>query len=281
MEQSKFETRNLWLFFLIAFAFTWLFWILEALAMQGRLGSSIITDFLLSSYNPAAWGPFVAAFLLTYLRTGKDGVTKLLRRGIDFRFNKVWLIPTLFLWPAIMIGGLLVATLAGDDIPELLWASDPSMIAVYFFTVLLFQGPLQEEFGWRGYALDRLQARFNALNSSVILGLMWGLWHFPYMFTQGEEVVYQNLWGFMLSTILLTILFTWLYNNTGGSILVALIFHTTFNYSAQMFPALETEAGSFIYMISLIAVVIAVIVIWRPKRLVREKQIKKTSPNSG
>jgi membrane protease YdiL (CAAX protease family) len=279
MKQNKSENRNLLLYFIIAFAFTWLFWILEALAMRGMLGTSIFVDFLLSPHNPAAWGPFVAAFLLTYLRTGRDGVIKLLRRGIDFRFNKVWLIPTLLLWPAIMIGGLLVATLAGEDIPELFWVSNPFSIIVYFFTVLLFQGPLQEEFGWRGYALDRLQARFNALNSSVILGLMWGLWHFPYMFTQGEEVVYQNPWGFMVSIILLTILFTWLYNNTGGSILVALIFHTMFNYSAQMFPAMETEAGSLIYLISFIATVIAVIVIWRPKRLVREKQIKTTSPN--
>ncbi|MDY6958566.1 MAG: CPBP family intramembrane glutamic endopeptidase [Halobacteriota archaeon] len=171
-----------------------------------------------------------------------------------------------------MIGGFLLATLAGEEVSELIWASNPPMILFYFFTVLLTQGPLQEEFGWRGYALDRLQARFNALKASVILGLMWGLWHFPYMFTQGEEVVYQNLWGFLLSSILITILFTWLYNNTGGSILVALLFHTSFNYSAQMFPALETEAGSLVYLVSLIFVVVTVIVVTRPNRFVREKR---------
>lgn len=272
MEEGRSENRNLLLYFIIAFAFSWLFWILEALAMQGRLGHSSISTFLLSSYNPAAWGPFVAAFFLTYLGHGRDGIIELLRRAVDFRFKKVWLIPTLLLWPAIMIGGFLLATLAGEEVSELIWASNPPMILFYFFTVLLTQGPLQEEFGWRGYALDRLQARFNALKASVILGLMWGLWHFPYMFTQGEEVVYQNLWGFLLSSILITILFTWLYNNTGGSILVALLFHTSFNYSAQMFPALETEAGSLVYLVSLIFVVVTVIVVTRPNRFVREKR---------
>ncbi|MFQ6116074.1 MAG: hypothetical protein ACE5NG_18590 [bacterium] len=90
MEQSKFKTRNLWLFFLIAFAFTWLFWILEALAMRGMLDTSIFVDFLAGPDNPAAWGPLVAAFLLTYLSARKVGVIKLLKRGVDFRFNKIW-----------------------------------------------------------------------------------------------------------------------------------------------------------------------------------------------
>ncbi|MFQ6089007.1 MAG: type II CAAX prenyl endopeptidase Rce1 family protein [Candidatus Methanofastidiosia archaeon] len=284
MEQSKFKTRNLWLFFLIAFAFTWLFWILEALAMRGMLGTSIFVDFLVGPDNPAAWGPLVAAFLLTYLSARKVGVIKLLKRGVDFRFNKIWWLPTLFLMPAITGGALLLAILSGETIPELTWLSNPLTLVVgsYSFIYLLFLGgPLQEEFGWRGYALPRLQARFNALVSSLILGLMWGLWHLPYFFI-GEAIIYQHaIFGLIISDILIAILMTWLYNNTGGSILTALIFHTTISFSWVLFPTLETDLGSLYYLILLILASISITIIWGPKRLVREKQIKTTSPNSG
>lgn len=269
------EDRNLIIFYTVTLAFTWFFWISEALAMQGRLGTSLFTDFLLSPYNPAAWGPFVGAVVLTYWDSRKDGVIKLLKRGVDYRFVKVWLIPTFLLWPAIMGGGLLVAILAGEEIPALFWVANPLLIISSFVQILLTQGPLQEEFGWRGYAIDRLQARFSAFISSIILGLMWAIWHLPYMFTQGEEVVYQVLWGFVLSNILITILFTWLYNNTGGSIMVALIFHTMFILATIMFPALETAAGSLFYLIVLIAVVIVVVLVGGHKHLVRESKSRE------
>jgi len=284
MEQSKFKTRNLWPFFLIAFAFTWIFWILEALAIRGMLGTSIFVDFLVGPNNPAAWGPLVAAFLLTYLSARKVGVIKLLKRGVYFRFNKIWWLPTLFLMPAITGGALLLAILSGETIPELTWLSNPFTLVVgsYSFTYLLFLGgPLQEEFGWRGYALPRLQARFNALVSSLILGFMWGLWHLPYFFIS-EEIIYQHaIFGLIISDILIAILMTWLYNNTGGSILTALIFHTTISFSWVLFPTLETDLGSLYYLILLILASISITIIWGPKRLVREKQIKTTSPNSG
>jgi len=270
VNSSKRESRNLLLYFLIAFGFSWLFWIPEALAMRGLLGSSVVVDFLLSPNNPAAWGPFVSAVLLTWWNERGSGVARLLRRGVDYRFPKVWWIPIILLFPIIQGGALLLAVLGGESVPELFWVSNPLLIVVYFVMVLLFQGPLQEEFGWRGYALDRLQARFNALNSSVILGLMWGLWHLPY-FLIGTEVIY--LYGFLplvFSDVLIAVLLTWLYNNTGGSILVALIFHTMFILATQVFPALSTQQGGFFFLVFLTATVIAVVAIWGPKRLVRK-----------
>jgi len=272
VNSSRRESRNLLLYFLIAFGFTWLFWIPEALAARGLLGSSILVDFLLSDNNPAAWGPFVSAVLLTWWNERGKGVVRLLKRGLDYRFAKVWWIPIILVFPIIHGGALLLAILGGESVPELFWVSDPSSIVVFFVMVLLFQGPLQEEFGWRGYALGRLQARFNALNSSIILGFMWAAWHLPY-YLIGTEVIY--LYGFLpslFSTILITILFTWLYNNTGGSILATLIFHTMLNYSAQVFPALATQQGGLFFLIFLIATAIAVVAIWRPKKLVRSRR---------
>jgi len=267
---NKPDTRNLILYFIIAYGFTWLFWVPEVFAMRGRLGSSILVDFILGPHNPAAWGPFVSAFLLTFFNAGVDGVKDLLKKAIHVGFHQVWWIPTFLLFPLICGGALFMAKVLGETIPELYWLTTPSIIVVTFFQILLTGGPLQEEFGWRGYALPRLQARFNAVISSVILGVFWSLWHLPYFFI-GTESGYQYLWGHMLSSILISVIITWLWNNTGGSVLVALISHNMFNVSNILFPALETQMGSLFYLIFLISSVIAIVAIWKPKNLVREK----------
>ena len=246
--------------------------------MRGLLGSSSLVDFLLGPNNPAAWGPLVSAVLLTWWNERGGGVTRLLKRGLDYKFAKVWWIPIILVFPIIEGGALLFAVLAGESVPELFWVSNPFLILVYFVTALLFQGPLQEEFGWRGYALDRLQARFNALNSSIILGFMWGLWHLPF-FLIGTDVIY--LYGFvplLFSDILFAILLTWLYNNTGGSILVALIFHAMFILSTQMFPALATQQGGLFFLVLFTATAIAVVAIWGPRRMVRRAKGASSVP---
>jgi len=265
MKFNQSENRNLIIFFIVACGFTWTFWIPEALATRGILGPS----FILGPNNPAAWGPLVAAFSLTFLNEGKNGVVSLLRRAVDIRFAKGWWVPILLLFPVINGGALLLAKLSGEAIPEIFWLTSPFLLVVYFVQFLLTGGPLQEEFGWRGYALGRLQIRFNALISSIILGLIWWVWHIPY-FWIGEEVIYQHIFlGMLPSNILISILLTWLYNNTGGSILVSLIFHNMFIMANVLFPALETQVGSLFYLIFIIAAVIAVVKIWGPKGLVR------------
>jgi membrane protease YdiL (CAAX protease family) len=240
------------------------------------LGSSILVDFLLSPHNPAAWGPLVAAFSLIYLNAGKEGVRRMLEKAIDYRFGRIWWLPVFFLLPAITGGAFLLSMLTEGVTPELPWLSDPFVLLVgydSFLSILLFRGPLQEEFGWRGYALPRLQNRLNALVSSVVLGVIWFAWHIPYYAWVSEEAIFESaVWGLILSHILLTILFTWLYNNTGGSILAALIFHTTISFSWVLFPFVETELGGLYYLILLLIAPIAITIIWGPKRLVRERK---------
>jgi membrane protease YdiL (CAAX protease family) len=263
------ENRNLFLFFLIAYGFTWLFWISETLASRGLLGSSILVDFLLGPYNPAAWGPFVSAVLLSVWHNKGTGLLGLLKRGVEVRFPKRWWIPTFLLCPLMIGGAFLISILAGNSIPELDWIADPFLLVSSFFLILVTGGPLQEEFGWRGYALPRLQGRFNALYSSLILGFMWGLWHLPYFFI-GTEITYAyGIFPQIFTAIMLSILLTWLFNNTRGSVLVSLIFHNTFNWSMANFPALQTSMGSPFFITFLIIAAVIVVAIWKPKRLAR------------
>lgn len=181
MKRDELLNRSLWLYFLIAFAFSWLFWIPQALVSTGSLKvPSVFTGFLFSPFNPAAFGPFVSAFFLTYAFEGGKGVKNLLKRGVDYRFRKKWLIPIFLLFPIMTGSALLLAVISGEALPQLSFLANPLSIAVGFAYIFFLGGPFQEEWGWRGYALDRLQARWNALVSSLVLGVIWGSGTCPY-----------------------------------------------------------------------------------------------------
>jgi len=274
---DTFEIRNLILFYVVAFGFSWAFWIPEALFFAGILPASPITDFLTSPDNPAAWGPMVAALLLTYKKGGLSGVRNLLARGVDRKFKPIWYAVIFLLMPLITFISLLAAMGLEGYVPVFEWIEFPIALIIAFFYILLLGGPLQEEFGWRGYALDRFQGRFDALTSSLIVGLMWGLWHLPLFFMPTHTVYYNRpIWGLVISTIFLAVLFTWVYNNTNGSILAALLFHTIFNWSHYVFPVLQTDLGATAFLVLQFVAVVIVVLFWGYKRLVRDE-----TPDTG
>ncbi|MBI3941580.1 MAG: CPBP family intramembrane metalloprotease [Chloroflexi bacterium] len=265
------ESRNVsvGVFFLAAYAWSWLFWMPEALVYRGISFPAPLESFFTGPFNPAAWGPTVAGFLLTYLNAGWPGVRALAKRGVDFGFSKAWYLVIFLLFPIVTGGAFLVAALAGEPIPPAEALANPVTIPIAFVYILLLAGPLQEEFGWRGYALDRLQARWNALVSSLILGAIWGFWHLPLFFVS-ESIYYQKpIWGLLLTSMFATVLFTWLYNNTGRSLAAILLIHTSMNWSHFLFPTLQTDLGSLWFLVFLFLAAITVLIFWGPTRLVR------------
>lgn len=273
MMHDNYKKRNLSLYLVVAFAFSWIFWGPQALASTGLLYvPSFIADFLFSPFNPAAFGPLVAAFLLTYMNEGVRGVKNLLKRGVDYRFKKIWYVPIFFLFPAMTGGALLLAVLVGEAMPELPVLSNPLMAAVGFVYIFFLGGPFQEEWGWRGYALERLQANYSALFSSLILGVLWGAWHLPLFFIEGTVQSQTLVWGFMILIISGTILFTWIYNNTGGSILAVMLFHTMNNLSFFIFPTLETVLGGLFLLVLNIITAAIVLTVWGPKTMTRRRK---------
>ncbi len=258
--RSSETTQTLWLFFLITFAFSWLFWIPQALEAQGMALPAGVSAFLNSPFNPAVFGPLVAALLLTLFKEGGKGLVRLLKRGVDLSFGKIWLLPILVLPFVAFAGGVLLAVLLGAARLDLSVLSNPPYAIVAFFVILLTGGPLQEEFGWRGYALPRLQARYNALLSGIVLGIVWWLWHLPVVFAGRFMANTLPLFGLLSIEIVLTsILMTWVYNNTGGSILAAILFHTSMNWSTWLFlPGMQTNAA----IIGLTSLLLLVAVAW-------------------
>ncbi|MBD3197456.1 MAG: CPBP family intramembrane metalloprotease [Candidatus Lokiarchaeota archaeon] len=273
MDNKKSEKKNLYLFILITFTFSWLFWIPKALIAQGLMNTSIISN-VLSFLNLGAFGPLVAAFYLTYHNNGKLGVIKLLKRGIDFSFNKKWLIPILLLIPLIAGAALLISTLLGSTLPSLPLIYAPHLIMYWFVYMFFLGGPLQEEFGWRGYALDRLQSRYTAFTASIILGFIWAIWHLPLNLTSDVGPQYSllisTIIGSIITLCLVSILFTWIYNNTNKSILAVMLFHASINLSTfKLFPVFESQNALPYYTLLILISVITVLIIWGRKKLVR------------
>lgn len=265
------DMKHAWLFFAVAYAFSWIFWIPNALAAHGMDLPAGMAKFLASPYNPAAFGPLVAAIVLTLILQGWKGTLALLKKGIDFRFKKVWLVAILLLPLVIFVGGTLFSALTGATKLDFSGLNNPPYSIIAFFVILLTGGPLQEEFGWRGYALPRLQSRFSALASSLILGFSWWLWHLPLVFIPGRFMTDNLLLFLALSVeiILTSILFTWIYNNTNGSVLSTLLLHTTMNWSIWLFlPSMQTNFSIIGFTVVLLSIAVLVILrVWGAARL--------------
>jgi membrane protease YdiL (CAAX protease family) len=256
----------LW-FFGLTFAFSWGIWLPKAAVAQGV--EMPLVERLAELPQVGAFGPSLAAVVLVLASQGFRGVRTLLRRAVDLRFEKRWLLPALLLPPVIVLGALAVAVAQGES-PEYPWTGEPIVLPVAFVFILLLGGPLQEEFGWRGVALDPVQSRFGALGGGLVLGIIWAVWHVPLFFIPSETIYYNRpYFGFFVSITLLSVLMTWVYNNTNGSLLPVILLHASWNWSNGMFPAIDSDSGGLALVVLLTLTAIAVVVYWGPARLVR------------
>ena len=218
---SPSKLSNAWVFLVLTFGISWLFWITAALFGQGADTLPVTLLFYLGGT-----GPPVAGIILTYLTQGMKGRRDYWQRVIEFkRIGVGWYAVILLTIPVLTVLAILWDILAGGSGAQfegiVHFLSQPLEI-LPFAALMIFFGPFPEELGWHGYALDRLQVRWSALVSSLILGTAWALWHLPLFFIEGT---YQNslglgtlpFWLFVTAMIPESILMTWIYNTTGAA----------------------------------------------------------------
>ena len=250
-------------FVLLTFGWSWGFWMPRALASEGILDSVPALPEL------GAFGPTVAAFALVTYSGGLRGASRLAGRAIQLDYPKRWLGVALLFTPVAVLVSLAVAIATGTT-PSFPWTGNLLVLPLAFAFILLLGGPLQEEFGWRGYLLDALQTRFGAVQSGVVVGLVWAVWHLPLFYIPSETIYYQNPFlGFAVSITLFSVLMTWVYNNTDRSLLPALLFHASFNWSQAMFPILDSDPASLAFVVLLTVSTIVVAAYWGADTLVR------------
>lgn len=225
---EKTPHNGLFLFLLIAFLWSWILWIPGILNSYGIE----VPGIFLAIGMAAVFGPTFSALIVTALNEGKTGVKNILKRGISFNFNKKWLIPVLLLAPATAGLSFLVSVMVtGDSIAMPSLAMIPQLIIMFFVG-----GPLAEEFGWRGFALDKLLSRMGVIKASLLLGLIWGIWHLPLHFISGSVQEYIPAWAYILIICTSSVLFTWIYLKTERSIMAAMLFHWSVNLGNMVFP---------------------------------------------
>ncbi len=270
------RSQSPWLFVALTFAFSWLLLLPGVLASAGLLALPIPTVALnYTLLTVAQFGPTLMAFVLTWRTDGRRGAGALLRRAWNVRIPIRWLAVTLLGPLALGAGAMALHLIGGGHLPAGSLLHQPAAILPYAVVIFFFLGPVPEEFGWRGYLLDRLQARWGALAASLLLGGLWALWHLPGWFLQGSFQYLLPFWAFVLWDVALAVLITWLYNNTGRNLLVALLAHTAVNLSNVLFPTADPTTGSvqvFFYLTALyMAAAAGVVLIFGARRLSRER----------
>jgi len=259
---KEINNRQLIKFFILAFGFSWILWLPQVLKFNGF---PELPDIVGLPGMFAPFGPAVAAFWLVWRQSGKEGVKAFWKRGWQLNFKKIWLLPTLLLGPvtALLTVGILII-LEGSFSWEY---GNPVATIIPVFLLIFFTNALPEEFGWRGFALDPLQKRLTAFGASLMIGVIWSIWHLPLFFIEGTTQAAIPIYQYFLQTMALSIFYTWLYNNTGGSVFIAVLFHAVTNTSAAVIPFWTTDWGRWIDFGILVVSAAIILTHWGGQRL--------------
>lgn len=255
-----------WDYFLLAFGFTW-FILLPGVLASYQIIKLPFPNILLVAI--AQFGPTLAAFYLTFKRNGKAGILSLIKQALNFRIPFFWA-TIIFLLPLALSASawLLVLNFNKTYLPLQL-LSNPILIIPSFLMIFLFQGPIPEEFGWRGYALPRLMEKFGFIKAALLLGVIWASWHLPGFFMEGVSQSSMPIIPYFITVVALSVIIAWIYYGTGRNLLAALLTHTMFNLSIALFPPMELKKGAdisgFIYL-SVLYVIAAFVIFSRVKK---------------
>jgi len=226
---KKGKDRSLWVFFLMTFGITWGIWI--PLAVSG-----------ISSpwFRLGTFAPTIAGLTLILLREGKPGLKKLVQKLTAWRVSVGWYVFALFIALPIVLLAIWINIALGGAVPVF---NDPAQIYLVIpaFLYVLFFSVAGEEIGWRGYALPRLLERWNPLQSSLMLGLIWGIWHLPLFWMAGDFHTEIPVLPFMIQILAASVIYTWMFVNTRGNLLLAHLFHAASNTTLGVLPLLPMD----------------------------------------
>lgn len=221
-----------------------------------------------------AFAPLISAIAVVSIAEGLPGLARLGRRVIRWRVNWVWYAAAIGVPLLVYVAATALNLAAGAPAPSLDQFHPWYAVFVVFALGVLnpLEGPLGEEPGWRGFALPRLQSRWSPLMSAAVLGLLITGWHLPLVFMPQFDLSLPDI----VTTILVTFWYTWLFNRTGGSVLLTLIAHATegtVNIQGLWGPGAGGEGAVWASMIAWALLVIAL--------LIFDRKFWRTAPESA
>lgn len=266
MDKKGFNSsKNLIIFFIATLAWTWICGLIPTVLgiMDTSLGQFI---FYFGGGGPSVVGGFLV--LKTYSKKLRKAYFKSYFdiRGLGFK----WFVWVIGFFSLISIVGIFISTqILGYEIPEMNWLktlfAKPYML-ILFLLLSFVSGPLNEEFGWRGYSLDRLFIRFGYVKSNLILGFIWSIWHLFWYLNPGQA---QYHWlqhsllsalSYIPSVILLNFVVSYIYVNNNRSIFSGLFVHMISNFiTAQLLISMSVETEMVIRGVSIVMCLIVAI----------------------
>jgi uncharacterized protein len=263
--------RPLLAFVALAYLLTWPYLAVEALASWDLIPFRLPMLLML----PMGYGPTFAALIVVGVMRGRAGIGELLRPLKIWRVGLRWYLVTL-----LGVGVLAALTMAiymaigGPPLerPPLSWALVGNALALF-----LIGGVLNgEEIGWRGFALPYLQARHSALVASLIVGLFWALFHLPLFFMNGDSFASTPPLAFLARILASSVLFTWIFNSTRGSLLIAYLLHAATNTWPRIIP-IDGLVGSYAWLVCGISCLaaLALVAAYGPARLAHAPAVKR------
>jgi membrane protease YdiL (CAAX protease family) len=219
--------------------------ILQALPLASQVEGGLAAVAVMA-YQPAT--PLIAAFIVAFIIARRAGVMELIsryrpwREGVEWREGvKVWMVAIVTLVAVKLAMAALMYLLKGPTMwPQYTWSIDilsGTFLLVFITSLFADGGGLLEETGWRGFALPRLLQRMSSLRASVVLGVMWSLWHVPVKIGVLSSGLSSFLAFYALFTaicIFYTIVITYFFNRLGGSVLIGITLHGLMNDSAGL-----------------------------------------------
>jgi uncharacterized protein len=226
-----------------------------------------------SSTDSIPWftfGPMAAGIVMASLTGGVKALKSLGAATFRWKVNPIWYVVAIGLPFASQYISVLLNPLFGSAAPA--WGNIPPIMEILPMVALLivFSGPLGEEVGWRGFALPRLLETHSALAASLILGSVWAVWHLPLILV-GDFTAYGAL-----MPVIAAIMFTWLLQNTNGSVLLAILMHASYQNSVRYLGKVYTDAdhvqqqwlGNAVWVF----MVVAILVVYGTRSFVGDKK---------
>lgn len=221
-----------------------------------------------------SWTPNIAAFLvIAFLLQRKGGIRELFSRWLMWREKPFWYL--------IAVSPLLVAAIA-VGLYHLVNGSPPGYAdsvsfsdIMILFVLALITGAMGEELGWRGFALPRLQTSMSAFWASMVVGILWGFWHLPLWFT-GLGWEEMSLGLFTYNCVAISVIITWVNNNTKGNLLLVTLIHLFYNFGWNligMIGQVPMEKTLIYQAVVLTFYAAGVVIIYGPERLTRKDEI--------
>jgi membrane protease YdiL (CAAX protease family) len=246
-------------FFTLAIVITWLFAL-----------PSLLFELPFKPFQTAgAYGPLLAAVIVS-AAIGRDELKSLFNRMMNFRFGLGWYLLAIF---GNVLLYLLATGLSGAPLMQSLadkWTLIFTLYLPALFTTFLIN-PIGEETGWTGFATPHLQKQFSPWLSAVLLGVLWAVWHLPGFFVPSEMGAFNpvNFIFFVLSSVFIRIVWTWVINNAKGSGIAGILLHASSNAVSlalipNLFPAptLDQMAISGLLLLGLFLLLSVLILIF-------------------